>query len=84
MSDVTAESVREAFDDADDGYEVRTVEENRSQFRVLLDEGSVSRDEAEDILEDAFGEGSVFGVGVSDERGEDEGETVRAVSFRVR
>lgn len=81
MADITAESVREAFGD---DYEVYNVEANRSQYRVFLAEGSPSGPEAEDLLRGAFGDGSVFGVSVSDERPADEDETMRVVSFRAR
>lgn len=89
MADPTTESVREAFENPDPGsdrddYEVREVERNRSQYRVVIDEGSVSSADAERILEAAFGSDAVFGVGVTDDRVGDDGDPVRVVSFRAR
>ena len=81
MADVTADSVREAFE-AD--YEVYNVAANRSQYRVVIADGSPSGPDAEDLLVGAFGDDAVFGVLVSDERPADEEESMRVVTFRAR
>lgn len=83
MSDVSVDSVREAFDHVD-GYEVMNVEQNRSQYRVFVDAEELSSDDAESVLADEFGEDSVFGVNVTDEMWGDNDVQVRVVSFRSR
>lgn len=84
MSDVSVDGVREAFDEID-GYEVKSVEQNRSQYRVFVDaEDQLSSDDAESLLGETFGAESVFGVNVADEMWGDNDVQVRVVSFRAR
>jgi len=84
MSEVTDEDVREAFETADDGFEVMNVERNRSQYRVFLEPEATTRDGVETVLADAFGEDAVFGVSLTDDMWGDDDVPVRVVSFRLR
>jgi hypothetical protein len=80
--DPTDEEVERRFASA--GYEPRTVERNRSRYRVFLDPEGVDREGVENTLYEEYGEESVFGVGVEDDLWGDDDLPVKVVSFRLR
>lgn len=73
-----------AFEDAAYAYEVRSVESNRSQIRIIFDNNDVDEESVQDPIHSVLSVDEVLGLSVTTESGQSYDGQTTVASFRHR